>query len=216
MISKSKSTKLLKEYIKQLLGETSNEKTLRIFDFDDTLVVTDAVIRVVNNDTMFELTPSEFAIYDKKKGDVFDYSQFDVLVNPRPVLWTLKMLHNAYKKHGAEALVVLSARTLSKPIKAFMKTIGLSDVSVVALNDPDPTAKVKWITKRIKKDELEFVEFFDDSIKNIDAVKRLNDTFPQTKIVVRHVMHTHVPTHGFTRHYGTLRKPVKRSQQTKD
>lgn len=215
MISKSKSTKLLRKYVKQLLNEASGVRSLRIFDFDDTLVVTDAVVRVSNKDTTFELTPSEFATYDKKKGDVFDYTQFDVLVNPRPITWTLKMLQRAYEKHGAKSLVVLSARTLCKPIKTFMRKMGLSDVAVVALNDPDPKAKVKWIAERIKWNELEFVEFFDDSFKNVSAVKELNETFPNTKVVVRHVMHTHVPTHGFMKHYGTLRKQVKRAQQTK-
>ena len=215
MISKSKSTKLLREYVKQLLGESTSVKTLRIFDFDDTLVITDAVVTVTNKDKTFKLTPAEFAVYERKRGDTFDYTQFDVLVNPRPIKWTMKMLLHAYKKHGAESLVVLSARTLQEPIKTFMDEVGLSDINVVALNDPDPNAKVKWIASRIKAKRLEFVEFFDDSFKNVDAVKRLNDEFPLTRIVVRHVIHTHVPTHGFMRHYGTKRRSVKLVQQTK-
>lgn len=215
MISKSKSTRLLKEYIKQLLSETSGEGSLRIFDFDDTLVVTDAVVRVTNDSKTFELTPGEFASYDRKKGDVFDYSQFDVLVNPRPIAWTLKMMRHVYEKHGASSVVVLSARTLSRPIKAFMRRLGMHGVRVFALNDPDPDAKVRWIAKRIERDCLRFVEFFDDSFKNVAAVKGLNEAFPKTRVTVRHVIHTHVPSHGFMKHYGTLRRPVKRAQRTK-
>ena len=62
------------------------EKKIRVFDFDDTLVRTDGVIRVTTkNGLVKELSPAQYAVYDPKPGDSFDYSDFEKVLNPQPV-----------------------------------------------------------------------------------------------------------------------------------
>jgi phosphoserine phosphatase len=50
-----------------------NENKLRVFDFDDTLVQTDAMIILYRADgETIEQSPGEWAVYNPQKGDEFD------------------------------------------------------------------------------------------------------------------------------------------------
>jgi hypothetical protein len=208
MKSKRKAAALLREYIRGLLREGGNVKRLRVFDFDDTLVVTDARVWVTPVDgERFALTPGEFAVYEKRPDDVMDYSEFQQLINPRAIAWTGRILRNVYDKYGPEGLVILSARSTPEPIQQFLRDAGMPGVEVRALNNADPKAKAAWVDTWIREKNLDYVEFFDDSHKNIAAVKQLKHDHPDVHIVVRHVVHTHLPTHGFSKHYGTRRAP---------
>jgi len=207
MKSKSKLTQLLSEHIQELANEEQGPKRLRVFDFDDTLVVTDAKVHVVHADgTKQVLTPGEFAVYDKQPGDVFDYTEFKQLINPRAITWTGQILRHVYEKYGPQGLVILSARSVPEPIMQFLHDLGMPGVEVVALDNADPKVKAGWIDRWIRERGLDHVEFFDDSHKNIAAVKDLKELHPGVHVVVRHVVHTHIPTHGFMKHYGTHRR----------
>lgn len=206
MKSKTKVAALLREYIKSLLKENKTIKRLRVFDFDDTLVVTDAKVWITNaKGERFSLTPGEFAVYDQVPGDQFDYTEFKQLINPRAIAWTGRILRNVYNKYGPNGLVILSARSSPEPIVQFLNDIEIHGVEVKALNSADPKVKAHWIDHWIRDRNLEYVEFFDDSHKNIEAVRELKHIHPGVHVVVRHVVHTHIPTHGFSKHYGTRR-----------
>lgn len=207
MKSKAKLAKQLEEYITELTQESETPKRLRVFDFDDTLVVTDAKVHVTHVDgTHQTLTPGEFAVYEKQPGDVFDYSEFRQLINPRDIKWMGQILRRVYDKYGPKGLVILSARSTPDPIVQFLHDAGLTDVEVVALDSANPHVKAEWIDRWIRERQLDHVEFFDDSHKNIAAVKDLKKIHPGVHVVVRHVIHTHIPTHGFMRHYGTRKR----------
>lgn len=208
MKSKRKAAALLREYIRGLLREGQEVKRLRVFDFDDTLVVTDAKVWVTPElGDRFALTPGEFAVYDKKPGDVMDYTEFRQLINPRTIEWMAQILRNVYDKYGPDGLIILSARSTPEPIVQFLQDAGMPGVEVKALDNADPKVKAGWIDTWIREKNLDYIEFFDDSHKNIAAVKALKDEHPDVHIVVRHVVHTHLPTHGFSKHYGTRRAP---------
>jgi hypothetical protein len=187
------STKLLREYIRAV-REAHEERKLWVFDFDDTLVKTDAVTHVTNTETgeKFDLTPGEYAVYDRQPGDEFDYTDFEKLINPRPIVWVNRILHNVHVTHGSGALVVLSARSYDKPISQYLASIGLSDVEVATLNTAAPAAKAEWISARIERDGLTAVEFFDDSHKNVAVVEALRHQHPGVNIIARHIVHNRV------------------------
>lgn len=186
-------TALLKEFIKELLQEGRSDRKLRVFDFDDTLVVTDARVWVTNQTgESFSLTPGEYAVYVQNQGDVFDYSEFQQLINPRKITWTSKVFSNVYNKRGGAGVVVLTARGSPEPIIEFLHDIGYNDVEVVALGNSNPQAKADQIERWINERALTFVEFFDDSYKNVTAVKNLQLKYPGTKIVVRHIVHSSI------------------------
>lgn len=188
------SSAILGEYLASVAAESPGcRRTLRIFDFDDTLVKTDAHVRVKHADgSLSVLTPGEFALYERRSGDVFDYSDFQLLINPRAIEWMNAVMRHVYDHHGPAGLVVLSARSTARPIEGYLSQAGITGVEVVALSDADPTKKAAWVDARIRREGLTWVEFFDDSHKNVAAVLALAPEHVGVTIVARRIVHTDV------------------------
>ena len=150
------------------------EKKLRVFDFDDTLVRTDSYVYVNHRDgTTTKLTPGEFAIYKKRKGDEFDFRDFKDVVNPVEIKAITRILRDMVKKAGKDRKVyILTARGHDKPIEKYLKDIGIRNVEVVALGDGNPETKADWIEQQVEEEEYDDVFFIDDSQPNVKAVKR--------------------------------------------
>lgn len=182
------SSKLLSNYIKEFVKSSTIVRRLWVFDFDDTLIKTDAKIHVTNSfGKTFDLTSSEFATYEKKHGESFDYSDFHTLINPRAIRWTNKILRNVYMHHGPQNIAILSARGAAEPIRQFLINEGINDVEIVALSNAEPNTKALWIEERINRDNYEAVEFFDDSYKNVNAVRNLRCKYPSVLFIARHI-----------------------------
>ena len=86
--------------LKNILLESETRK-LRVFDFDDTLVKSNSKVKLTKkNGDVFMLTPGEYAVYDKKEGDTFDYSEFEKLIEPREIKALTKVLRGFYQANG--------------------------------------------------------------------------------------------------------------------
>ena len=168
--------------------QEAGEKKLRIFDFDDTLVKTKSHIYIKHKDGKdSKLTPGEYAIYEPKEGDQFDFSDFEKVKQPQEIKGVTRLLKNIVRVGGSE-IVILTARSAYKPIKDYLSDIGLDKLYVVALADSDPQKKADWIEGKIK-DGVKDVFFIDDSHKNVSAVKALSKKYPNISLKVRHVQH---------------------------
>ena len=166
----------------------AGEKKLRIFDFDDTLVKTNSNIYIKHKDGKdSKLTPGEYAIYEPKDGDKFDFSDFEKVKQPQEIKGVTRLLKNIVRVGGSE-IVILTARSAYKPIKDYLSDIGLDKLFVVALADSDPQKKADWIEDKIKGG-VKDVFFIDDSHKNVAAVKALSKKYPNISLKVRHVQH---------------------------
>lgn len=163
-------------------------KKLRVFDMDDTLVKTDSYIYVTHKSgKTSRLTPGQYAVYTPKSGDVFDYSDFEQLNNPKIIKAYFEVLRRTAAKN--ETVYILTARSSYKPIKKFINDTGIRNVYVVALGDSNPEKKADWIEDKIKNDGYDDVYFIDDSPKNIDLVrKRLRD-YPNVKTKLQLAKH---------------------------
>ena len=168
--------------------QEAGEKKLRIFDFDDTLVKTKSSIYIKHKDGKeSKLTPGEYAIYEPKEGDQFDFSDFEKVKQPQEIKGVTRLLKNIVRVGGSE-IVILTARSAYKPIKDYLSDIGLDKLFVVALADSDPQKKADWIEGKIK-DGVKDVFFIDDSHKNVSAVQALSKKYPNVSLKVRHVQH---------------------------
>ena len=168
--------------------QEAGEKKLRIFDFDDTLVKTKSSIYIKHKDGKeSKLTPGEYAIYEPKSGDQFDFSDFEKVKQPQEIKGVTRLLKNIVRVGGSE-IVILTARSAYKPIKDYLSDIGLDKLYVVALADSDPQKKADWIEGKIK-DGVKDVFFIDDSPKNVSAVQALSKKYPNVSLKVRHVQH---------------------------
>jgi hypothetical protein len=164
-------------------------KKLRVFDFDDTLVQTKSHIYITHKDgKKSKLTPGEYAVYEPKSGDKFDFSDFEKVKQPQEIKGVTDLLRKLAKAEGERTLVILTARGAYKPIKDYLSDIGLRDIYVVALNSADPQDKADWIEQKIKEGYND-VFFIDDSHKNVQAVKALEKKYPDIKLQVRQVQH---------------------------
>ena len=103
-------------------------KRLRIFDFDDTLVKTRSFVYVKNGNKTKKLTPGEYAIYEEKAGDEFDYSDFEFVKNPKEIKQMTKVLKAILSKSGG-SINILTARSNYKPIRKYLKDIKFSEIS---------------------------------------------------------------------------------------
>jgi hypothetical protein len=170
----------------------AGEKKLRVFDFDDTLVKTKSHIYITHkDDKQSTLTPGEYAIYEPKEGDKFDFSDFEKVKQPQEIKGVTRLLKNIVRVGGSE-IVILTARSAYKPIKDYLSDIGLDKLYVVALADSDPQKKADWIEDKIKNG-VNDVFFIDDSHKNVSVVKALSKKYPNISLKVRHVQHD-IPT----------------------
>jgi hypothetical protein len=185
-----------------------NESKLRVFDFDDTLAVTDADINVTRADgTEFKLSPAEYAVYEpiaehnpttgeyiNANDEVFDFSEFDSLVNPRQIEQVARIMQNvvdAELRDGAgRKIAILTARApaAGADIMDFIQNVLQIDAGMfelITLGSSDPQAKKKWIEDQIINLNMHDILFFDDSPKNIVAVDELKAEYPDVNIITR-------------------------------
>jgi len=168
-------------------------KKLRIFDFDDSLVTTTSYIYVDNEKSgkKFKLTPGEYAVYTAKDGDVFDYSDFQKIQNPKIIKGYFELLRRMASMGGKDrGVYILTARGAYKPIHKFIKDSGIKGVYVVALGDSNPEKKADWIENKVKDEGYDDVFFVDDSPKNVEAVKKRLKKYPNVKQKIQIVKHS--------------------------
>jgi hypothetical protein len=171
------------------IGEDVSGKKLRIFDFDDTLVKTKSKIYVQPKmGKVLDLTPGEYAVYEPKPGDKFDFSEFDKVIQPQEIKGVTKLLKRFVQSEGERKIVILTARASYQPVKQYLNDIGLSGIYVVALGDADPQKKADWIEEKIRVGYND-IFFIDDSHKNVQAVNGLKKKYPNVKLRVQQVRH---------------------------
>lgn len=165
-------------------------KTLFISDFDDTLAETDAKIYLTRDGKRFEMTPAEYAVYQEEPGDQFDFSDFDKLINPRPIKRFVKMLQNATQNPKVDKVTILTARGHTRPVAQFLKKFGVKGkVMIAALGSSDPDRKARYIEKHIQQG-FDRIAFIDDSPKNVEAVNKLKDKYPEVRLLVHQAKET--------------------------
>lgn len=160
-------------------------KTIFISDFDDTLVKTDAKVIVIHGDgKKEELNPAQFAVYEPRHGDQFDYSQFNQLINPRPIPRYVRLLKRAIESKRINKIVILTARGSEKPVVKFLRSVGITQgVKIVALGDNNPERKKQYIERQIQKGYSNVI-FADDSPKNVNAARELRTKYPGARLIV--------------------------------
>jgi hypothetical protein len=166
-------------------------KKLRVFDFDETLVITTSFIYIKHSDgKQSKLTPGKYAVYNEKPGDEFDYSDFNKVKDPKEIKSITKILRKVMSSSGGSGVYILTARAAYKPIKQYLKDIGVNSnkIYVVALASNNPKDKADWIENKIDNEGYDDVYFADDSVKNVDVTKKMLRG-KDVKWRVQHVKH---------------------------
>ncbi len=183
----------IKEQEDMIARSLFNEsKKLRVFDFDDTLVFTNSYIYVKTIDGKEKkLTPGEYALYNEKPGEEYDFRDFYSVQEPQELKKITKVLKRIINKNKGEGVFILTARpqAVDKHVQRYLKDIGINQrIPVTGLQNNDPKAKADWIEDKIDNDGYDDVYFADDSIKNVNAVKKMLRT-KNIKWRVQHIKH---------------------------
>lgn len=162
--------------------DTGNK--LVIFDLDDTLVKTDAKIKIVDRKTgkiLKEMTPQEFNTFEgKSKRHVLNFEDF---LSPQ-ILSQGKFIHEIfsklkdYYKRGIPVSIV-TARSSSDLVRNFFldQGIDIHPQLVIAINDPqyEYSGSIADKKKQAIKDLIDLgfkrLTFFDDSEENLSLAK---------------------------------------------
>lgn len=165
-------------------------KKLRIWDFDDTIVKTNSFIYVTHSTgSTSKLTPGQYAMYVPREGDEFDYRDFQQVLNPTEIKKMTKVLKRVVSSNGGDGTYILTARSAQQPVEQYLRDIGIKNrITVIALASADPMDKANWIEQMIDNEKFDDVYFADDSIKNVEAVKRMLRN-KDVRWRVQHIIH---------------------------
>jgi len=176
---------LLLENENKIIDESPSVKKLRIFDFDDTLAHIDAKIYITHSDGSKEsLTPAEYAVYESKPGDTFNFKEFSSIIKKAsPIKSNIDLLIKSFNTPNVKT-TILTARLLGYPVVKYLKDEYGIRPYVVGLGSSDPEKKREWIEQQIEKGYND-IKFMDDSAKNINAVSKLKEKYPNVKLELK-------------------------------
>ena len=185
-----------------MVNEAFSKSKILIFDLDDTLVITDAKIRVCDKTTgeCFELTPEEFNSYSVKKNHILNFDDFkslEVMKAGRMIQKQLDLLDKNYKK--GNAIGIITARDDQDMVYTWLKEHVGFDVKrefIWAINDPKmglsgsiaekKKEAMRWFIEQGYTD----ISFFDDDKNNVNLIKQLAKEIDTVKIRTYLVKHT--------------------------
>lgn len=171
-------------------------KKILIFDIDDTLIYSNATIKVMKNgEVIKELTSAEYNNYVWHEGESFDYTNFDssILLKQANLTPYWDVLKREYEK--GTHIAILTARSRPVMIRKFFldKGIDIKDDLVFCCGYskfPWKGSTQKKKTKAIEhlmKLGYETLVLFDDNINNLESAKKLEENYPLVKIITNHV-----------------------------
>jgi len=171
--------------------------TICIFDLDDTLVKTDAKIKVYQKETgdlLQSMTPEEFNSYVNLHGHVLDFEDFNdlqILLGGKLIEKNVKILKECAQKYP---IGMITARSHLMSVLEFIyeKKLPINEDLVFAVNDEKggfsgnvANRKKQAFIKLIKKGFKDFI-YYDDNLDNLRAAETLIEEY-DIKMKTHHV-----------------------------
>ena len=174
--------------------------SLNIFDIDDTLYKSLALIRVLNDGKIVKkLSPGEFNTYKLKTGEVFDFSEFrsaDIFYKTgKPIKAMIAKARMIVKNQGPMSkTILLTARSNFDDKNLFLKRFrdngfpidqvyverggNISEKYGLSVE----AAKAKILDKYLMTGKFNKVRMWDDHAGNLDKILELNKKYPNVTI----------------------------------
>jgi hypothetical protein len=187
------------------ITEQTRGKGLTIFDIDETLFQTKALVKVMKDGKLvLTLDNQEYNTYKLKPGESYDYGEFrsaEVFRNTSvPIMKMIEkakaIIRNAV--NAGSKVIIVTARADFDDKKKFLSTfrrygIDIDNVYVERAGNLGlgSSAKNKRFIfhKYLRKGAYERVRFFDDAMSNITMFKALAKQYPGTYFEAYHVKH---------------------------
>lgn len=163
-------------------------KSLRVFDFDDTLAHTNAPVGIVRDGKRVrDLTSMRFKDYILQPGESYDFSAANEVIDPRPIGAVLKVMRQVLAQ--GKDTVILTGRIDGNAVHRWLKSIGIT-IPVFTVGHAEAThisiaqRKKDWLITAIQQGYND-IEFWDDNAKNIQYAKTLKREFPHIRLRTR-------------------------------
>ena len=180
---------VLSRLLIEAIEQRSRSGEVHVYDFDDTLVKTKSKVHVTSHDNMGNeikksLNPKEYAQYKQQVDDIFDYSDFEDVIEPEPIPSMMLNLRKSIQNLGISNVFILTARSNPTPIRMFLNKEGIPEIRIFAVGTSSPKAKANVIKNEImSRSNINGVTFYDDVAKNVAAVRALRDNLQGVKNV---------------------------------
>ena len=153
---------------------------LYIFDFDDTLALTDSKVLVIKSDgTEQELNSREFAKYREEPGDELDFSGFMSVPGGSLIRSTVDSMEQAIASHGIRSVYIVTARSFPSrdSVKKFLEDNGVTVPKIVTTSGS--AGKADWLRSMLITGSYDSVYVFEDCTKNIAMLDAVIEEFNQ-------------------------------------
>jgi hypothetical protein len=190
---------------RSFMSEQTRGKGLTIFDIDETLFQTRALVKIVKDGKVVRsLDNQEYNTYKLQPGETFDYGEFrnaEVFHNTSIPIWTMIKKAKAIINNAVNAgsrVIIVTARADFDDKKKFLDTfrrygIDIDKVYVERagnLNLGSSAKNKRFIFhKYLRGGKYERVRFFDDAMSNITMFKALEKQYPSVSFEAYHVKH---------------------------
>ena len=140
---------------------------LYIFDFDDTLAITDSRVNVIRNGKNIQMTSREFAQFNfDPSTDKVDFGDFG-RVSGTLIKDTVAIM--VEKMHQGEDVYIVTARSIAEPVEEWLK--GEIGKAPVVIPTSGSAGKRPWLLKHLQSNNYERVVVYEDCTHNIRDLK---------------------------------------------
>jgi len=148
-------------------------KTLVVFDFDDTLFRSGAMIGVQKPGSPKRyLSSHEYATYTPDEDEELDYDQFQVYPpRPVPIAKSADRFEAMVASQGIRNVIILTARSNPDPVRQVLQNFGMPSVKIYAIGSASPEDKASVVEDLVNSKKYERVIVYEDSSKNIAAIR---------------------------------------------
>lgn len=190
---------------KSFITEQARGKGLTIFDIDETLFQTKALVKVMKDGKVVQsLDNQAFNTYKLKDGEKYDFGEFtsaEIFQNTSIPIMKMIQKAKAIIRNAVNAgsrVIIVTARSDFDDKKKFLDTfrrygVDIDNVYVERAGNLKlgSSAKNKRFIfhKYLRKGEYERVRFFDDAMSNITMFKALAKQYPNISFEAYHVHH---------------------------
>jgi hypothetical protein len=190
---------------RSFITEQTRGKGLTIFDIDETLFKTKALVRIMKDGKVVRsLDNQQYNEYKLQPGESYDYGEFrnaKIFHDTSIPIWSMIKKAQAIIRNAVNAgskVVIVTARADFDDKKKFLDTfrrygIDIDKVYVERsgnLNLGSSAKNKRFIFhKYLRGGKYERVRFFDDAISNITMFKALQKHYPEVSFEAYHVKH---------------------------
>ena len=153
----------------------TNDNVLYIFDFDDTLAMTNSAVRVISSTGQVRrLDSREFAKYRYQAGDQLDFSEF-TRAEGTLIDNTVQEMQSAITRYGIDNVFIVTARAEDQPVFDFLDSFNLVVPKVVATEGS--AGKAPWLSRTLILGNYDKVIVYEDCRKNIKMLRDVVEAY---------------------------------------